>query len=97
VSLVEKIVHWFSPPEDTCAKGPSPAESATERQKWREEIHGNREEVQHMQALAYQTRKVFESVNKEARRVGDVAREGARVAEEAIRLLEEARKREVKK
>jgi hypothetical protein len=95
VSIVEKIVHWFSPPEDTCAKGPTPEETAKSRQEWREAIHGNRHEVQKMQALARQTTKVFTTVNEDAHKVTDVAEEGARVAkkvaENALKALEQRR------
>jgi hypothetical protein len=95
VSIIEKIVHWFSPPEDTCVKGPTPEESAASRQEWRNEIHGNREEVQHMQALAWQSKRVFNTVNEDARKVTDIAEEGARVAkkvaENALKALEQRR------
>jgi hypothetical protein len=96
VSLIEKVVHWFSPPEQTCAKGPTPEESAAERQKWRDEIHGSNDEVQRMGSLAHVSRKVFHEVNDQANEVKDIAREGVRIAYEAIRLLEESKNRESK-
>jgi predicted nucleic acid-binding Zn-ribbon protein len=81
--------------EDTCAKGPSLEESDEARQKWRKEIHGNREAVQKMQALARQSTVVFHSVNENAAKVTNIAKEGVRVAEEvaknALKALEQNR------
>jgi uncharacterized protein YoxC len=86
VSIIEKIVHWFSPPEDTCAKGPTLEESVEARQEWRNEIHGNRQEVQKMQALARQTQRVFTEVNKSAHKVTNDAQEFKKKSEEALRV-----------
>jgi hypothetical protein len=95
VSIIEKIVHWFSPPEDTCVKGPTPEETAKSRQEWRNEIHENRHEVQKMQALARQSTVVFHAVNENANKVTDIAKEGIRVAEKvaknALKALEQNR------
>jgi hypothetical protein len=93
VSIVEKIIHWFSPPEDTCAKGPTPKESEASRRVWREAIHGNRNEVQRMQALARESKQIFTTVHDDAHKVTDVALEGIRTAEEAIRILEASKRK----
>lgn len=95
MSIIEKIVHWFSPPEDTCVKGPTPEESAGARQEWRDELHHSRHEVQRMQSLARESKRTFDAVSEDAYKVTDAAREGARVAkkvaENALKALEKRR------
>jgi hypothetical protein len=94
VSIIGKIVHWFSPPEDTCAKGPTPEEAAASRQEWRKEIHNSREEIQRMQSLARQSKRTFDAVNEDAYKVTDAARKSSKtlqVAENALKSLEQRR------
>lgn len=92
MSIVEKIVHWFSPPEDTCTKGPTPEETAKLRQEWRNEIHGSRQEVQKMQSLARQSKQVFDAVSDDAYKVTDDAREVNRKVTETLKVAENALK-----
>jgi transketolase len=94
VSIIEKIVHWFSPPKDTCAKGPTPEETAASRQEWRNEIHSSRQEVQRMQSAARQSKRTFDEVNENAYKVTDAARKSTntlKVAENALKALEQRR------
>lgn len=81
MSVLEKIVHWFSPPQDTCVKGPTAEEADMARQEWREQIHGSRHALQRMQADANLSKRTFSEVHKRAD-------EGIRIAEEAIKILE---------
>jgi magnesium-transporting ATPase (P-type) len=93
VSIIEKIVHWFSPPEDTCVKGPTPEESAGARQEWRKAMHDNRHQVQNMQSSARETTKVLNTVNEDAYRVIDAARKSTKVLKMAEQALKELEKR----
>jgi len=88
VSLIEKIVHWFSPPEDTCVKGPSPEESAASRQEWRKAIHDSRHQVQIMQSLARETSRVLSDVSNDAHEVTD---DTLKMAANALKALEKRR------
>lgn len=76
-------MRFFYPAPD--CRGPSEEDIATERSKWRDEVHATKGKEQKIIAIAREGERV-------SKRANETANEASRTAKDAIQILEQRRK-----